>query len=1461
MGIVGKLLRWLAAAFAFLVVALLAAFGLLQTQFSKTWLERETGQLLSAPDSTVAISGLGGLVPFRMTITQIDLGDRDGTYLTLRDAAIDISPIELLSRRLHIRSLDIADIEMARPSTAPSTTPFTDYLKVPRLPVAVVLDRLSITRLALAPPVMGESLVATIAGNAELAGGTAHIALDLHRTDSSSGNVQLAMDLSGETPVLNLRLEASEPTGALLDRLLNRDDRPALALSLNGRGPIADWHGRLTASAGALARVDADLALAVKTETVIGVSGTTEMAPLLPAEFAPLAGDRIGFSLHAGLGERIVVDDFSIEMAAGAIAGDGAYGGPEQTVAAHLHADIPQLSAFAGLLGQPLEGSGTLAASVTGTERQPALELTLSGSGVRVAGSGAERIEAEVHATPMGDISAPDTRIDVAASGRVEGLIPPEGVAVPPELGRDLDWSLAAAATRDGRNVELTRLSAAGIGVTLAGSGRLTDAGAIEGSLGLTIADLRPFSGLAGHTLAGSLKLEANAEQEGAAGFKARLDGAAAGLLTGIPIADALLGASPTITGAARRDASGTLIVDRLDVTGAAVKLSGGTRFDPAANTVAGSLVLDLPRLKPLGPALGTELTGAVSAHVDAEGPVDHLRLRGDIVGNEITGAGAQLDRLQLAADVPDIAEPRLTLDGNFRSSGLDGKLALTAEQRGPSELVVPRLQVTAADSRIDGSLQVVLDTGLVKGSVTGRAPDLAAWSRLAGTPLGGNIEFDVGLDARNGQSLDLLASGSRLAFGTGASRIAIGRLDLAARFADILRLPSGTGRLSLTSASMGSTQFATASLTLDAPRPGHFVFQTDAKGQPLTLAMSGDGSLAAGGMDLRLNRLAGSFGPDRFLLEQPLLLSKHGRDLAFSGLAFDYGTGRITGNGAVKGESLALALNGANLPIGSAARLAGYPRAQGALNLGATLAGTFRSPQGHFSVNARDLTLASKHSQLVSLGITADGNWNGRSLDVNGRVTGLKGDQVSFGGSVPVLLRPAPLGVSVPPDGRLALQLQGGGRIEQLADLLPLGEDRVSGRFDANVTVGGTVAAPAANGRIRLSDARYENFATGAVLTNMQADVVGNRDRLTLTSFSASDTASGTLKAQGNVVLGGANRTVELSASLANFRVAARDEAVATATGSVSIAGPLTAPKVTAPLTIDRADISLPDSLPPSVVVIKVTEVNGKTGRPAAPPAPAQAPALPVPLDITIDMPRNIFVRGHGLDSEWRGHLKITGTSDAPKIAGSLEQIRGSVDLLGKTFTLTRSTITFDGSGKMDPTFDIVAEASAADITAQVTIGGTASAPTIALSSTPPVPQDEILSRVLFNNGVGQLTAAQGIQLAAAAATLAGGGPGVLDKLRGGLGLDWFNLGSGPGGPATTSFNPKGTSGGTGGGTALSAGKSIAPGVSIGVSQGLSPPTSKVTVEIDVWRHVTVQGEAGQSGSTGLGVNYNYDY
>ena len=226
-----RALRWFGAALGLLIAILLAVFGLLQTQAGRTWLARTVAQAISDPDFTVAIEGLSGIVPFRLKVERIEIGDRDGVYLTLRDVGLDVSAAALLSRRLHIRSLSVDEIDMARLSTAPSTTPITEYLKVPHLPVEVVLDRLSIGRLALAPPVLGESVVATVEGNAQLAGETAHVALDLHRTDGAAGNIVLALELAGSTPVLSLRLDAAEPTGVLLDRSA-RTHRPPAARSV-----------------------------------------------------------------------------------------------------------------------------------------------------------------------------------------------------------------------------------------------------------------------------------------------------------------------------------------------------------------------------------------------------------------------------------------------------------------------------------------------------------------------------------------------------------------------------------------------------------------------------------------------------------------------------------------------------------------------------------------------------------------------------------------------------------------------------------------------------------------------------------------------------------------------------------------------------------------------------------------------------------------------------------------------------------------------------------------------------------------------------------------------------------------------------------------------------------------------------------------------------------------------------
>ena len=101
--------------------------------------------------------------------------------------------------------------------------------------------------------------------------------------------------------------------------------------------------------------------------------------------------------------------------------------------------------------------------------------------------------------------------------------------------------------------------------------------------------------------------------------------------------------------------------------------------------------------------------------------------------------------------------------------------MALTAELKGILNFVLPRFRLTAADSAIRKP-PIALDTGLMQGSINGRAPSRALL-QVAGMPIGGNLVFSAGLDARSGQLLDLSLNGDRLDAGTGSSRIGIGRL------------------------------------------------------------------------------------------------------------------------------------------------------------------------------------------------------------------------------------------------------------------------------------------------------------------------------------------------------------------------------------------------------------------------------------------------------------------------------------------------------------------------------------------------------------------------------------------------------------------------------------------------------------------------------------------------------------
>jgi translocation and assembly module TamB len=234
--------------------------------------------------------------------------------------------------------------------------------------------------------------------------------------------------------------------------------------------------------------------------------------------------------------------------------------------------------------------------------------------------------------------------------------------------------------------------------------------------------------------------------------------------------------------------------------------------------------------------------------------------------------------------------------------------------------------------------------------------------------------------------------------------------------------------------------------------------------------------------------------------------------------------------------------------------------------------------------------------------------------------------------------------------------------------------------------------------------------------------------------------------------------------------------------------------------------------------------------------------------LALTIEAPQQVFVRGHGIDAEMGGTLKVGGTAAAPAIDGGFDLRHGTFSLLGQTLTFSSGKVSFGGTGlggKLDPTLNFVAQTSASNITATLTVTGYADAPKLQLSSSPDLPQDEILGRLLFGQGTQQLSPFQVAEVAQAAAAFGGiGGGDTLGKIRGSLGLDRLSVGSGSG---------------TNSGTTVEAGKYVTNGVYVGAKQGTSGG-SQAQVQIDLTKHLKVQTTLGTGGTPATGITPEND-
>ncbi len=548
-------------------------------------------------------------------------------------------------------------------------------------------------------------------------------------------------------------------------------------------------------------------------------------------------------------------------------------------------------------------------------------------------------------------------------------------------------------------------------------------------------------------------------------------------------------------------------------------------------------------------------------------------------------------------------------------------------------------------------------------------------------------------------------------------------------------------------------------------------------------------------------------------------------------------GGGEIRATGRV-GDRLDVQATITSLPLSLANGV------QPGLNLGGRLAGTvsatgsITNPAARFDLDVRGLTAAPlANAGIGGVDVTASGQFANNTVRLASlRATG-SGLNVTASGTVPL----SGGGLSLTVNAEAPLSLANGALASRGAS--------ASGTIVADARVTGSLSAPQVNGSVRASGATFRDPQSNLVLNDITLDAALTGDRVSIRTLNAG-LGDGSVSVSGSI---GINNgfPANLAIALRDARYADGKLFAVTASGDLTVTGNLTGtPTIAGTIEVDRAEITVPEQLGGAGTLIDVTHIDPshavlETLRraefgPYASTNEGGTDATGLILDVTVNAPRRIFIRGRGIDAELGGQVRVTGPISNVSPVGQFDLIRGRLNILGQRIVFTEGSVTLIGD--LNPAIRLVAETQANGVTVRVIVSGEASNPDVSFESTPQLPQDEVLAQLLFGRSINDLSAFQIAQLAAAVAELAGsgGGPGILEQLRVFTGLDNLEI--------VTDEQ---------GNTAAQAGRYIADNIYLGVRAGES---SGVTVNIDLTKDVKFRAEAMTDEST-LGIYFEREY
>lgn len=1444
MAVLKKLFRFSLWFGAGVMALALIALAILQTSPGRSMLEGTIASLASSPEQTIELDGLQIGWGLDVRLDRATLSDASGAWLQLNNLDLDWSPTALFGAALDIERLSAETITVLRKPVAsdPETAEPTQSSSLPAIEAR--LGAVAIEALELGPDILGSPIRLRLTGSAEVreTPRLMRAELDIWRDDDQAGEIHAALEFASDADKLQVLVDVAEPRGGLIARLLEIDALPALDVSLNGSGPLTDWAADLNVALDGRAAVRG-------TATLVSIDAGRELAANLKGDLAPLAPPIAAAFL---LGETSLVASARLDSAWVPAAGKiklqtqtlrlsaaGAHDAATGAVDGHF-----DLEAGAGgntLIALDLTDRrvtfGALTAKATATGALDDLSWNLAINGTSLGTTEGALPDLTLKASGAGGrVTGDKNTLPFETALSIKEFQPADQrlarFAGPVDLATSGEADLGAGTVSFGT----TALEGAGLTLKLASAS--VSARNVKADGTLTAADLSRYSALSGQDLGGSLAaafdLSADLTAQSGSG-KVLVNGT--NLKSGIAQADALLAGRSRLELEGSGSSAGEFAISQLKATAAGLDIAGSGSLE--AGVVSANLTASLRGLN----RIDQRVAGALDLALSASGPPTEPEFDIKLASKELRLEGTPISDLTVTAKgiaSRDMPSGSVNAEGRMNGAPLSASAMLSSDDL---RVALNGLEVLAGGNRITGSARAGSLQSLphdLEASFNINAPSLDTLSPLLLTEIAGRLDGNIDLEA------------DQLAISASAQDLSIPGFNLASADADMqiatpFAVPQATGTLQLSGLRSGATPVDRVSL--EAKSDGtNTDFVLDARLEP---GENGDGIATKGrlsavpnGFDLVLASLDGQYSGLETRLADQAMLTYRGRRLTVSTLSLALGSGRLSLAGTMD-KALDFRADISAVPVALANAFAPGLGLVGTVSGSVFVHGTPASPIAEWNVSGSGLSAAVlQEAGLPALGLSGTGRFENNRVTQETTATGPENMAVSGRGTVDLQGK-----------GALNLAIDGSLPVTLLRRKLTEAGIGASGSISIAGNVTGPISRPVYALRATPTNMSLTEFSTGMRLTSVAGQIDVSPSGITLTGLGGAISSGGTVSVDGVVALD-EGTTADISARLADARYVDPGLVSATVSADIKVTGPLASPTngplIGGAVTIAKADISIPETLPGAVSPVAVRHLNApralkdeiaRTGGTSGDGAASEAAGPPMRLDVTIAAPGRIFVRGRGLNAELEGGLRLTGTSDAPQAVGGFTLKRGQLDILTRRLAFSRGIATFAGS--MTPVLDFLATTTIDNTTITIAVTGSAEDPEISFSSAPEQPQDEVLALLLFGKSMGNLTPTQLAQLAAAIATLTGGSDsGPLAELRKSLGLDAIDLNlDGEDGPS------------------VAVGKYINDNIYLGVEQGAGKDSSRVTVDIDISNSLKLRGEVGADGDSKAGIYFEKEY